>query len=175
MAAGDTVLISREEMERADLYQPRSTDTDPHVISDALLDDVEFQQRRYTNEALDPDRRDVQDQTPRMGRWRIFARRLRDPDWTSFADTTRSGRHDGHRRVSRHVRQLGSTSSLIRGDGGDRRGAGLLAACTIDLWRGEVSVGVGELRVGFCGDYRGSGILPKIVSLQLVMETPKIG
>jgi hypothetical protein len=39
--ASDTILIGREEMQRlASLFQPRSTDTDRHVISDALLDDV---------------------------------------------------------------------------------------------------------------------------------------
>jgi hypothetical protein len=84
--AGDTVLISREEIERlAVLYQPRSTDTDSHVISDALLDDVEFQQRRWTEQPLDPSADNYQDQALA---WAVahFRRRLRDPDWTGFAD-----------------------------------------------------------------------------------------
>lgn len=86
--AGATVLISREEIERlAELYQPRSTTTDPHVISDALLDDVEFQQRRWTGEPLDPSPAGHKDQALA---WAVahFRARLRDPDWTSFADDT---------------------------------------------------------------------------------------
>ena len=82
----ETVLISREEIERlATLYQPRSTETDSHVISDALLDDVEFQQRRWTEEPLDPAPRDFRDQALA---WAVahFRGRLRDPDWTSFSD-----------------------------------------------------------------------------------------
>jgi hypothetical protein len=82
----DTVLISREEIERlAALYQPRSTDTDSHVISDALLDDVEFQQRRWTGEPLDPLPTSYKEQALA---WAVahFRGRLRDPEWTSFAD-----------------------------------------------------------------------------------------
>jgi hypothetical protein len=83
-----TVLMSREEAERlAALYQPRSTNTDQHVISDALLDDVEFQQRRWTNEPLDPSPSDHRDNALA---WAVahFRARLRDPDWTSFANDT---------------------------------------------------------------------------------------
>jgi hypothetical protein len=82
----DTVLISREEIERlATLYQPRSTETVEHVISDALLDDVEFQQRRWTEEPLDPAPTSYKEQALA---WAVahFRGRLRDPDWTSFAD-----------------------------------------------------------------------------------------
>jgi hypothetical protein len=86
--AGATVLISREEVDRlAALYQPRSTTTDPHVISDALLDDVEFQQRRWTNEPLDPAAADHKDHALAWAVAHLRAR-LRDPDWTSFADDT---------------------------------------------------------------------------------------
>ena len=80
-----TVLISREEVERlAALDQPRSTTTDQHMISDALLDDVEFQQRRWTGEPLDPSPVDHNDHALA---WAVahFRARLRDPDWTSFA------------------------------------------------------------------------------------------
>ena len=84
--AGDTVLIGREEMERlATLYHPRSTNTDSHLISDALLDDVEFQQRRWTDEPLDSGHPTYKDLALA---WAVahFRARLRDPDWTSFAD-----------------------------------------------------------------------------------------
>ena len=72
--AGGTVLISREEMERlAALFQPRSTDTDPLVMSDELLDDVEFQRRHWTGTPSIP--------CPPLtmivrsiGPWRIFGR-----------------------------------------------------------------------------------------------------
>lgn len=82
----ETVLISREEMERlAALYQPRSTEIDPHVISDALLDDVEFQQRRWTDTPLDPEPAHIRDNALA---WAVahFRARLRDPDWSSFSD-----------------------------------------------------------------------------------------
>jgi hypothetical protein len=84
--SGDTVLISREEMERlAALYHPRSTEADPHVISEALLDDLEFQQRRWTDEPLGPAPARYQDHALA---WAVahFRARLREPDWTSFAD-----------------------------------------------------------------------------------------
>ncbi len=84
----ETVLISREEMDRlAMLFQPRSTDLDPHVISDALLDDVEFQQRRWTDKPLDPHPAGYRQQALA---WAVahFRARLRDPDWTSFSDNT---------------------------------------------------------------------------------------
>jgi hypothetical protein len=86
--ASGTVLISREEVERlAALYQPRSTTTDPHLISDALLDDVEFQQRRWTGESLAPSPANHRDHALA---WAVahFRVKLRDPDWTSFADDT---------------------------------------------------------------------------------------
>jgi hypothetical protein len=80
----DTVLISREEVERlAALYQPRKTLNDVHVISDALLDDVEFQQRRWTEVPLDPTPKGYLDQ-PLAWAVAHFRARLRDPDWTSF-------------------------------------------------------------------------------------------
>jgi hypothetical protein len=84
----DTVLIAREEMERlATLYQPRSTEADPHVISDALLDDVEFQQRRWTEEPLNPSPAGYK-QDPFAWAVAHFRARLRDPEWHSFIDNT---------------------------------------------------------------------------------------
>ena len=83
---GDTVLISREEMERvAALYQPSSTETDAYVISDALLDDVETEQQRWTNEPLDPAPRGYKDHALA---WAVahFRAQLRDPEWTSFSE-----------------------------------------------------------------------------------------
>jgi len=84
----ETVLIGRDEVERlAALYQPRSTGSDPHVISDSLLDDVDFQQRRWTGEPLDLNSPTYRD---RALAWAVahFRARLRDPDWVSFADNT---------------------------------------------------------------------------------------
>lgn len=84
----ETVLISREEMDRlATLFQPRSTDHDPHVISDALLDDVEFQQSRWTDKPLDPSPPGYRQQALA---WAVahFRARLRDPGWTGFSDNT---------------------------------------------------------------------------------------
>jgi hypothetical protein len=71
----------------AALFQPRSTDHDPHVISDALLDDVEFQQRRWTEQPLDPAPTSYKQHALA---WAVahFRGRLRDPDWSSFADNT---------------------------------------------------------------------------------------
>ncbi len=84
----ETVLISREEMDRlSTLFQPRSTDLDPHVISDALLDDVEFQQRRWTDKPLDLAPAGYKQQ-PLAWAVAHFRARLRDPDWTSFSDNT---------------------------------------------------------------------------------------
>ena len=82
----DTVLISREEMDRlAAFYQPRSTTTDPHVISEALLDDVEFQQRRWTGEPLEASPGGYKRHALA---WALahFRAQLRDPDWTSFSE-----------------------------------------------------------------------------------------
>jgi len=87
VAAG-TVLISREEVDRlAALYRPRVTDADTHLISDALLDDVDFQQRRWTDQPLDTAPSGFKDQALA---WAVahFRARLRDPDWTSFANET---------------------------------------------------------------------------------------
>jgi hypothetical protein len=84
----DTVLVSREEVERvAALYQPRSTESDPHVISDALLDDLESQQNRWTNQPLDTTPGGYKDHALA---WAVahFRARLRDPDWTSFSEDT---------------------------------------------------------------------------------------
>ncbi len=84
--ANDAVLISREEMDRLRaLYQPNSTTADPHVISDDLLDDVEFQQRSWTNEPLDASPGGYKDHALA---WAVarFRSRLRDPDWAGFAD-----------------------------------------------------------------------------------------
>jgi hypothetical protein len=86
----ETVLISREEMERlVAFYQPRATGADPHVISDALLDEVEAQQHNWTNEPLDPSPRGYKS-TPLA--WAVvhFRERLRDSEWTSFADSSDS-------------------------------------------------------------------------------------
>jgi len=86
--ASGGVLIGREEMERiAALYQPRSTETDPHVISDALLDEVEFQQLRWTSEPLNRAPLSYKDHALA---WAVahFRARLRDPDWTSFSEDT---------------------------------------------------------------------------------------
>ncbi len=88
--ATTTVLISREEMERlVALYQPRATGADPHVISDGLLDEVETQQRCHTNQPLDPSPRGYKGQPLA---WAIahLRDRLRDPEWTSFADSSDS-------------------------------------------------------------------------------------
>ena len=56
------------------------------MISDALLDDVEFQQRRWTDEPLDPPA--ARATSDHALAWAVahFRARLRDPDWTSFAD-----------------------------------------------------------------------------------------
>ena len=82
---GGTVLISREEIERlAALYQPRSTENDSHTISDSLLDDVDFQQRRWTAEPLDPAPAGYKQQ-PLAWAAAHFRARLRDPDWNSFS------------------------------------------------------------------------------------------
>jgi hypothetical protein len=84
----DTVLISREENERlAALYEPQPTGSDSHVISDALLDDVEFQQRRWTNAPLDPTPGSYK-QHPLAWAVAHFRARLRDPDWVSFSDNS---------------------------------------------------------------------------------------
>jgi len=83
---GDSALISREEMERlATYYQPRSTDTDQHVISAALLEDVEFQQGRFTGAPLD---RSPQHYRDHALAWAVghFRTRLSDPDWAGFTD-----------------------------------------------------------------------------------------
>jgi hypothetical protein len=86
----DAVLISREEMERlVAFYQPRATGADPHVISDALLDEVEVQQHNWTNDPLDPSPRGYKS-NPLA--WAVvhFRERLRDTEWTSFADSSDS-------------------------------------------------------------------------------------
>jgi hypothetical protein len=88
--AGDAALISREEMERLVVfYQPRATGADPHVISDTLLDEVESQQQNWTNEPLPPPPRSHREHALS---WAIghFRQRLRDPEWTSFADSADS-------------------------------------------------------------------------------------
>jgi hypothetical protein len=82
----ETVLISREEMDRLKaFYQPRSTTTDPHVISEALLDDVESQQLRWTGEPLDASPGGYKRHALA---WALahFRAQLRDPDWTSFSE-----------------------------------------------------------------------------------------
>jgi hypothetical protein len=87
LAAG-TALISREETDRlAAFWQPRATESDPHVISDALLDDAEFQQRRWTGQPLDPAPGGYQDHALA---WAVahFRGRLRDPEWTGFSEDT---------------------------------------------------------------------------------------
>jgi hypothetical protein len=85
---GETVLVSREEMERlAALWQPRPTDTDPHVISDELLDDVEFLHRQWTSEALPSSPGGYKRHALS---WAVahFRARLRDSDWSSFSEDT---------------------------------------------------------------------------------------
>jgi len=85
MIASGTVLISREEMDRlAALYQPRSTDADPLVISDALLDEVELRQRLWTGVPLDPSPASYNDH-PLAWAVAHFRARLTDTEWTSFA------------------------------------------------------------------------------------------
>lgn len=84
----DTVLISREELDRlAALYMPRRTESDLHRISEALLDDVDFQQRRWTELPLDPDPAGYRTQ-PLAWAVAHFRERLRDPSWTTFANDT---------------------------------------------------------------------------------------
>jgi hypothetical protein len=81
-----TVLISREEIERlAALYQPRRTEDDLHDICDALLDDVDATQRRWTEAALDPSSTDHKNDALA---WAVahFRMRLRQPGWTNFVD-----------------------------------------------------------------------------------------
>ncbi len=83
---GGTVLISREEMERlAWLYEPRATESDSHVIGAAMLDDVEFQQGRWTGEPLERSSASYRDHALA---WAVghYRTRLTDPDWTGFAD-----------------------------------------------------------------------------------------
>ena len=79
------VLISREEMDRlAALYQPRSTDAEPLVIGDALLDAVEQQQRQWTGEPLAPSPASYH---AHPLAWAVahFRARLADPEWVSFS------------------------------------------------------------------------------------------
>ena len=76
-----TVLVSREEASRlAAFYRPRQTDSDLHEVSDALLDDIEFQQSRHTDTGLDPYPDGYKSQALA---WAVahFRARLRDPDW----------------------------------------------------------------------------------------------
>jgi hypothetical protein len=80
-----TVLISREEMERLSaLYEPRPTTDLVHKVSDTMLDDIEFQQSRWTEVPLDPSPDGYRDQ-PLAWAVKHFRERLRDPDWTTFA------------------------------------------------------------------------------------------
>ena len=86
----DMTLISREEMERlVAFYQPRATGADPHVISDAMLDELETQQRNWTNQPLEPSPHSYRDD-PLAWAVAHFRERLRDPEWTSFADSSDS-------------------------------------------------------------------------------------
>jgi hypothetical protein len=81
-------LIGQEEANRlAALYQPRETGADLHRISDALLDDVAFEYRRLTERPLDPLRTGYKAQ-PLDWSAAHFRKRLRDPDWTTFASDT---------------------------------------------------------------------------------------
>jgi len=80
----NTVLISREEMNRlADLYVPRLSDNNPHVISIALLDEVDARQRNWTGESLEPSPGGYKDHALA---WAVahFRQCLLDPDWTSI-------------------------------------------------------------------------------------------
>ncbi len=81
-----TVLIGREEVARlAAQYQPRDTAADVHLITEALLDDVDFQQSRWTNIPLNPAPSGYQSQ-PLAWAVAHFRERLRQPDWVSFTD-----------------------------------------------------------------------------------------
>lgn len=80
----DMVLISREEMNRlAELYLPRLTDNNPHVIGEALLGEVEARHRTWTGESLDPSAAGYKDDALA---WAVahFRQRLLDPGWTSI-------------------------------------------------------------------------------------------
>ncbi len=86
--SASTVLIGQQEVERlAALFQPRRTEQDVHRVDNALLDDVEFQQWRLTGVPLDPAPAGYKQQSLA---WAVahFRGRLRQPDWTNFADNT---------------------------------------------------------------------------------------
>ena len=83
IAAG-TVLIGQEEATRlAGLFQPRRTDADTHTIGEAMLDDIAFQQQRWTDVPLDPSPAAYKDQ-PLAWAVAHLRERLRDPDWIWF-------------------------------------------------------------------------------------------
>jgi hypothetical protein len=85
----DMVLISREETQRlAALYRPRATDTDSHALTDALLDDIDNQQWRFTGAFLDPAPANYKS-APLAWAVAHLRERLRHSDWKTF-----SGDHD---------------------------------------------------------------------------------
>jgi hypothetical protein len=82
---GDAAPIGREEGQRlAELWRPRDTTGDLHEIADNLLDEVEFQQSRWTGVPLDPSPKSYRDQTLA---WAVahFRARPREPDWSRFS------------------------------------------------------------------------------------------
>ena len=84
MISADTVLIGREEADRlAAFYEPRRTDADLHTIGDAMLDDVEFQQRRWTELPLDPSPAGYTEQPLA---WAVAHFRAKPAEWTRFAE-----------------------------------------------------------------------------------------
>ncbi|MSP00128.1 MAG: hypothetical protein EXR07_03610 [Acetobacteraceae bacterium] len=90
--SGDAVLCSREEIDRlATLYLPRKTDDLTYLISDALLDEIEAEQRHLTGAALDPSphAEGLRGFKEHPLAWAVahFRDRLRDPDWVTFADS----------------------------------------------------------------------------------------
>jgi hypothetical protein len=160
-----TVLISREEMERlALLYQPRSTNSDQHVISDSLLDDIEFQQRRWTNEPLEPSPANIKDHALA---WAVahFRARLRDPEWTSFADETDmvavtviAAFRDLFASWVHHP-LFGAMMGSVAAQGFSLHGMALFGAAK--------SLASAGNRIGFTAT---EGPRPKIVSVQLVLD-----
>jgi hypothetical protein len=81
----DMVLISREESRRlAALCQPRATDTVSHALTDALLDDLDNQQWRFTGTYLDPAPASYKS-APLAWAVAHLRERLKNSDWKTFA------------------------------------------------------------------------------------------
>jgi len=163
VAAG-VALISREEMQRLEsLYQPRSTDSDPHVLSEALVDAVEAEYTQRTGERLTTAPVGYKDHALA---WAIahFRARLRDKEWTSFADdpdlvamTVLAAFRDLFASWAHHPlfdAMFGTVSA---------QGFSLHAMAMFGTAKSLASAGN---RVGFVATEAAS---PKIVSLQLVL------